>query len=257
MGYRRAGFSVVGNDFRPMPEYPFELIVGDWLDVLNEHAHEFDVIHASPPCKGYSGVNTRTESVWAREVPRVRKALRATGKPYVIENVLDARAHMVRPVQLCGSSFGLRVRRHRLFESNVPIAGVPCDHGWQNASKVYTRRGHWSKPVPTGVCPVNGESKQLLGVTTDEELALRRAAMGIDWMSWHPLTQAIPPVYTQLIGSQVLDAISRQAATSSTASAARARVPERAAAVRTRAVAARLPSPRAAISSAGRSIRLS
>lgn len=31
-----------------------------------------------------------------------------------------------------------------------------------------------------------------------------RDAMGIDWMDWRELTQAIPPVYTEFIGRQLL-----------------------------------------------------
>lgn len=32
------------------------------------------------------------------------------------------------------------------------------------------------------------------------------AAMGIDWMSRHELSQAIPPAYTEFIGKQFLNA---------------------------------------------------
>ena len=28
--------------------------------------------------------------------------------------------------------------------------------------------------------------------------------MGIDWMEWHELNEAIPPAYTELIGTQLL-----------------------------------------------------
>lgn len=28
--------------------------------------------------------------------------------------------------------------------------------------------------------------------------------MGIDWMEWHELTQAIPPAYTEFIGKQLM-----------------------------------------------------
>ena len=43
-------------------------------------------------------------------------------KPYIIENVVGA--PLIDPIMLCGSSFNLRVRRHRLFESNLKIISV-------------------------------------------------------------------------------------------------------------------------------------
>jgi DNA (cytosine-5)-methyltransferase 1 len=83
------------------------------------------VIHASPPCQAHSTLG----SLWKdREHPDLvaptRELLKASGLPYVIENVVGA--PLENPVMLCGSTFGLgangrQLRRHRLFESNVPI----------------------------------------------------------------------------------------------------------------------------------------
>jgi hypothetical protein len=122
-GYQRAGFYVVGVDNRPQPRYAGdEFVQADALEYVRDHGHEFDAIHASPPCQGYSdGAN----NIHGRPTTRCRsptcaRLLEATGLPYVIENVEGARKHMRDPVTVCGLSLGLNVRRHRLFECNFP-----------------------------------------------------------------------------------------------------------------------------------------
>ena len=52
MGYYLAGFQIVGIDNRPQPRYPFTFVEADALEYVAEHGHEFDAIHASPPCQG-------------------------------------------------------------------------------------------------------------------------------------------------------------------------------------------------------------
>lgn len=128
-GYHRAGFDVVGIDINPQPRYPFRFIQGDALDV-SLWPVGVDVIHASPPCQALS-TQTPDKSKHLNLIPATRDVLVGSGLPYVIENVEGARRSMVDPIRLCGSSFGLDVRRHRYFESNVDLQGVACDHGWQ------------------------------------------------------------------------------------------------------------------------------
>ena len=54
MGYKQAGFDVTGIDVEPQPKYPFKFILSDAITYLKEHGKEYDFIHASPPCQGYS-----------------------------------------------------------------------------------------------------------------------------------------------------------------------------------------------------------
>ncbi len=199
MGYHRAGFEVVGVDIKPQSRYPFGFVQADALEFVAEHGHEFDVIHASPPCQRYTRIAQRNVRAVARKhphlVPATREALEATGLPWVMENVVEARPYMPLAITLCGSSFGLDVRRHRLFESNMWLSPPPCDHSWQ------TPRFR----------SLDGRRKQLASVVGVHghlnyagEMALREKAMGIDWMNPDELSQAIPPAYTQHLGEQLL-----------------------------------------------------
>jgi DNA (cytosine-5)-methyltransferase 1 len=97
MGYHRAGFEVVGVDIAPQPHYPFKFVQHDALKVLANVARDghalgeyFDAIHASPPCQAYSDLRHRTRGEYPELVSEVRNYLRATGLPYVIENVPGA-----------------------------------------------------------------------------------------------------------------------------------------------------------------------
>lgn len=195
MGYHRAGFEVVGVDIAPQPNYPFDFVQADALDYLAEHGHEFDAIHASPPCQSFTAYRRRGSGVgegYLNLIPQTRAALIELGKPYVIENVPGA--PLIDPVQLCGSSFGLDVRRHRLFESNVPMLTPPCDHGWQTPRFApATNRTNLRRTVEVGVWRI--------------PLDVQRAAMGIDWMELRELSQAIPPAYTEYLGRELFGAL--------------------------------------------------
>jgi DNA (cytosine-5)-methyltransferase 1 len=117
-----AGFDVVGVDIEPQPRYPFEFVQADALEVS---LAGFDAIHASPPCQDYSVTASLHTAEYPRLIGPVRERLTTAGVPFVIENVAGARRDMRNPVQLCGSSFRLGVRRHRLFETSVPVVFVP------------------------------------------------------------------------------------------------------------------------------------
>jgi DNA (cytosine-5)-methyltransferase 1 len=193
-GYARAGFEVTGIDVKHGKRYPYTYIRGDVRDYLDsEYLRQFDVIAASPPCQTFSATkhlrNAQGKSTSkVNMIPEVRDALIASGKPYVIENVPGA--PLINAVQLCGSGFGLKVRRHRIFESNVPIIGNTCDHKAQG--KPVGIYGSMRDEIPNG-----GH--------TAKTMAEANEAMGIDWMIWSELVESIPPTYTEFIGRQLCD----------------------------------------------------
>ncbi len=205
-GYTRAGFEVVGVDINPQPRYPFEFVQADAFEFLADHWREFDVISASPRCQPYSP----TAALCSRkfdymdEIVKVRKALDWTGKPYVIENVPGA--PLINPLMLCGSMFGLRVRRHRHFECEPVIWWPPasCNH-WGVASAC--GRGK-PKGNPAGYVAGTLENFDFITVAGADYIAADgRRAMGIDWMTKKELSQAIPPTYTEFIGERIKELI--------------------------------------------------
>jgi DNA (cytosine-5)-methyltransferase 1 len=193
-GYADAGFEVVGVDISPQPRYPFEF---HQADAMTFPLDGFDVVHASPPCQRYSDLAKRNGNAheWPDLVPVTRLRLSSSGQPYVIENVEGS--PLLSPTVLCGTSFsGLRVLRHRLFESNVPLVAPPH----RGHPLVYTldkRKAHYGKLNEwTAFVSVNGGGNC--------SVASARDAMGIDWMTKGELNEAIPPAYTEWIGRQLV-----------------------------------------------------
>ena len=203
MGYHRAGFDVTGVDIAPQSNYPFEFHQGDALDFVATHWREFDAIHASPPCQGYlnlGAVNRAQGRTYDHPdlISETRRLLISTGLPFVIENVADARRQLRDPVRICGTGLSLPLRRHRLFESNVPLEGIGCRHD------LYTEPRYW-----TGWRP-KGEHRLSTVVQVYGNAGGREhwpSAMGIDWMTSREMCEAIPPAYTQFIGRQLIDAL--------------------------------------------------
>jgi DNA (cytosine-5)-methyltransferase 1 len=198
VGYARAGFDVVGVDIEPHPDHPFPMIVADALEV---DLDGFDAYHASPPCQGYTTMNNRHASSIPRLIEPVRERLMATGKPYVIENVPGALAWLRSPIELTGEMFGLGVHRPRLFESNVMLMAPARPRRQDNPAAVYGKQdGRWLWERKDGT---------RLYVA---DLASGSEAMGIDWMDWDDLREAVPPAYTEFIGAQLLEHLSERAA---------------------------------------------
>lgn len=209
VGYHRAGFDVVGVGCEWQLNYPFSYVQDDALEFLGRYVAlkevwprtAYGAIHASPPCQPYSSTKSLHDAEYAALIPEVRSLLQATGLPYVIENVVGA--PLVNPVKLCGSSFGLGVRRHRLFETNFPVMSVPCAHWDQPEPIDVTGGGPSKKPRTDGA---GGRSRK------PRNLAQAREAMGIDWMSRSELNEAIPPTFTEYVGRALLEALEREPA---------------------------------------------
>lgn len=196
-GYYRAGFDVIGVDIEPQPRYPFPFIQADALDVLeNWRLESFAAIHASPICKGYSVSSLshrRAGKEYPNQIPVVRKLLERRGVPYVIENVPGA---PLRPDwKLCGCFFGLPgLRRERWFETNWPGFVLLPAHNHDRPPITVAGHGQPSWTRAHGYAPVT--------------VADWRLAMGIDWMTRDELAQAIPPAYTEQIGTELLKILS-------------------------------------------------
>lgn len=212
MGYHRAGFDVVGVDIKPQPHYPFAFHQQDALDVLQGQPRKwrvwiegFSAVHASPPCQGYSNLRRKIEH--PRLIVPVRELLQATGLPYVIENIEDARRELHNPVRMCGSTFDLNVRRHRWFECSFPVMVPPCQHDGREIRAYYGKKG-WLVWTPGAAAVQKKGRKPILRGQVEQA----HKDMGIDWMkTWDELREAIPPAYTEYIGQQLMAVLDRAA----------------------------------------------
>lgn len=197
-GLQQAGFHVTGIDIEKHKNYCgnefIQMDIQD-LDLMGkDFLKEFDFIWASPPCQKFTQLNKQNKRDHPDLIDFIRQILIKSGKPYVIENVPNA--PLINPITLCGSSFGLRVRRHRCFESNFHIEPVVCNHEWQDQDKKFDiyQHGKWFKSGVVYVfgCP-GGKGKENWN-----------EAMGINWMTQKEIVEAIPPVYSKYIAEQFL-----------------------------------------------------
>jgi DNA (cytosine-5)-methyltransferase 1 len=204
MGYHQAGFEVTGVDIKDQPSYPFKFIKGDVMKIIKDKdfLNSFDVIHASPPCQGYSNA-TKPDSIYVhysqgKDTPKliepVRNALINTGKYYIIENVAGAKEYLIEPFRLTGYMFNMPIERTRYFECNFPVAEL----------KNITKRGYSKKYAED-----NGIDYRDMSVTGKSRrkgsIDVWRKVMDMPWAGrgWE-LTEAIPPAYTKYIGEQIL-----------------------------------------------------
>lgn len=200
MGYYNGGAEVTGVDKAEQKEYPFKFIEADAIKYLEENFHEYDLIHASPPCQHFTKYNNCRKNLKEKYedlIDVTRNALIKTGKPYAIENVEGS--PLIEPVKLCGSMFALDVQRHRLFESNFIITQPTCDHSiWKpnrypggrsrerGHARVLCRKtvevGSWNIPIKT--------QKEAMGITHINNLRM--------------LSESVPPSYTEFILNEFL-----------------------------------------------------
>jgi site-specific DNA-cytosine methylase len=219
-GYTNADWDVysVDNNVRRLELNPNPSHAGDVIDVLATllaggavgFTHkdgrvewltltDFDAIHASPPCQGYTALAAVHGNEWPKLVEPVRFLLDMTGLPYVIENVQGSPVR--RDMTLCGEMFGLSVIRHRYFELGR-WAGIAPVHKAHRGRVAGMRHGEWFTGPYFAVYGEGG------GKGT---VAQWQAAMGIDWTDVrHEIAEAIPPAYTEHIGHQLLEHIASE-----------------------------------------------
>ncbi len=198
VGYFRAGFDVFGvdNDPKPLRHYPFLHVCADALEYCREHGHEYDFIHASPPCQAYSRcrtMHTCRDKKYPDLISETRATLMDIGKVYVIENVKGA--PLISPMRLTGLMFGLCLFRERWFESPLLLLApeIPKPNG-----NIIGRNGF--------VCMAgHGDSGRGRIPADHRTLASWQVASGIDWMTMAEMAQAIPPAYCEFIGKQILE----------------------------------------------------
>jgi len=208
VGYHRAGFDVEGVELFPRDDYPFTLHAGDAVAFIRDTAGKYDAYAASPPCQAHTTLTKGNrgrgwEDGHVDLIAATREALIATGKPYIIENVVGAKAQLIDPVQLCGLSFDLKVFRHRLFESNVHLT-VPAHPSHKGHRVAGWRHGVKHEGDMFAVYGDGGGK----GSVDDWQ-----RAMGIDWTTDKLcLAEAIPPAYTEYLGRQLITAVDAEEA---------------------------------------------
>jgi DNA (cytosine-5)-methyltransferase 1 len=195
-GLQQAGFHVTGVDIKPQPRY-----VGDEFyqaDALEFPLDGFDFIWASPPCQRYTMAQNAAKNSHAHPdlVAPVRERLQGSGVPWVMENVVGA--PLINPVTICGLALGLKVKRHRLFESSHLLLVPPCPSHDQDYYVIF---GHECR---------NRRKGDAAG--RKNRISVGREAMGIDWMTRGELSEAIPPAYAELIGLQIMQVLEAKAA---------------------------------------------
>lgn len=196
-GYSLAGWQVVGVDKRSQPRYPFPMIKADAREVIQEGwFSQIRAVHASPPCKVHTQLKHLRDAQGLEasdpdHLEETRELLDEWGGLYILENVPNAPMRI--DAVLCGTQFdlswgGRQLQRHRIFEANFKIRRSGCRHKGTPWG-IYGRLNH---EIPNGGA-------------TPPTLDAARALMGISWLNWKELKEALPPVYTRHLGEQMMN----------------------------------------------------
>ncbi|MFC9180190.1 DNA methylase [Streptomyces globisporus] len=201
-GYQDLGWHVTGVDIKAQPDYCGDAFhQGDAVEFIREHGHEFDFIHASPPCQGEGaptkGTNAARNARTGRRHPRLiaptRAALDMVGRPYVIENV--AGSEVRKDLRLCGEQFSLAVLMHRYFELGNWTTPQPVHPAHRGRVRGWRHGQYFDGPYVAAYGKGGGKA-------TAQEI---REAKGIGWSHDHlALREALPPAYTRWIGTAFL-----------------------------------------------------
>lgn len=243
-GFTRAGYVMYGIDLFPKfkKRYPYAFAAMDALAALTlliaggkiAFTHkdgtvewlgleDFDFIHTSPPCQGYTIATTGNPLARAKHqrlIAATRELLIQTGLPWIIENVEQALDQMNDPVLLCGRMFDLHAQdedgehlvldRHRLFETNFPIEAPEHEpHGNEQVAGVYggSRRAK-RKPGETlaEVAPRDryAAKHERKGGYVPRSRRVQEDLLGIDWMTMKGMQESLPPVYTEWVGRNLI-----------------------------------------------------
>lgn len=213
-GYQRVNFHVTGFDIDPQPRFAGDAF--ERRDVLamspDELRRDFDAIHASPKCQRFTSMRHAKNAKGdehPNQIPETIALLEATGLPWILENVEEAAPWMPGAITLCGTMFGLgaqgcELQRHRLFMANFPIRPPPCGCRHSGGPVIGVYGGHARKRS------AKHGGRGTRDVWDGGHVAAASEAMGIDWMTLGEISEALPPVYTEWLGRQLMAEVVRR-----------------------------------------------
>lgn len=222
---------IYGVDIEQQPNYQFNFIRTDSQSFLsnlnskgfflyyNKKIYLKDIlwITSSPPCQRYSfaAAKHRNKGKFYPDLVEItRKLLLESGKPYLIENVVQA--PLINPIYIEGPQVGLIPRmengtyipgilKKRKFESNVNLKSPPKI----GRPGFKTKKGCVKNGDYVTIAGHGGDSIKGLGT-----LEIWKKATEIDWLKFgsakeqkHEMAEAIPPRYSEFISKQMVEKI--------------------------------------------------
>lgn len=207
-GWAAAGYTPVGVDLFPQPNYPYEFHEADALEWLRTaDLSRYSVITGSPPCQALTrakhlrdaqGGESKFDDLLTPTLAYLRTYLQET--PWIIENVeaKAVKAVMGTYVTMCGSMFKPHMmKRHRLFCSNVPLRGSGCDHSLWPLDPITGKHRPW------GIYHVPGDSIPQ-GGRTCRNVEHAMECMDITRpLRWEEIKEGYQPIYSEILGRQL------------------------------------------------------